>query len=161
MKIINMSKLAFWWILFVFFYTLFQPSSAAYNVVSFGAKPDGKSDSTRPFLQAWNLACKSTRPVTVYVPRGRFLIRPISFNGPCKSRITFEIYGTIVATSSYNSLGSSGFWILFYKVNRLNVYGGTFDAKGAAYWACRKAGKSCPTATRVRIYVLDHNFYNL
>ncbi|KAJ4723883.1 polygalacturonase-like [Melia azedarach] len=27
--------------------------------------------------------------------------------------------------------------------------GGTFDAKGAGYWACRKAGKSCPPPTRV------------
>ncbi|KAL5781049.1 hypothetical protein ACOSP7_006078 [Xanthoceras sorbifolium] len=146
-----MSKLTFCWILFVSFHSLFQASSAAYNVMSFGAKPDGKTYSTRPFLQTWNLACMSTRPAattTVYVPRGRFLIRPISFNGPCKNRITFQIDGTIVAPSSYNSLGNTEFWILFYKVNRLNVYGGTFDAKGADYWACRKSGKSCPSPTR-------------
>ncbi|KAK3008215.1 hypothetical protein RJ639_015033, partial [Escallonia herrerae] len=32
-------------------------TSAAYNVVSFGAKPDGQSDSTLPFLRAWMAAC--------------------------------------------------------------------------------------------------------
>ncbi|KAJ4723882.1 putative Polygalacturonase [Melia azedarach] len=137
-------------LLFVSFITLFQSSNATdnINVISFGAKPDGETDSTTPFLQAWASVCNSSNPATVYVPRGRFLIKSISFNGPCRSRIVFQIDGTIVAPSSYSSLGNSGFWILFYKVDGLSLQGGTFDATGADYWACRKAGKDCPPPTR-------------
>ncbi|KAG2326160.1 hypothetical protein Bca52824_008888 [Brassica carinata] len=31
-----------------------------------------------------------------------------------------------------------------YLVNRILVYGGTIDAKGAGYWSCRKKGGHCP-----------------
>ncbi|GAY67539.1 hypothetical protein CUMW_257300 [Citrus unshiu] len=144
-----MAKLAVSCILFIFFInTLFQSASAAYNVINFGAKPDGKSDATQAFLRAWSSACYSNSPATLHVPRGLFLVKSISFNGPCRHRIVFQIDGTIIAPSSYWSLGNSGFWILFYKVNRLSIHGGTIDATGAGYWACRKSGKSCPPPTR-------------
>ncbi|KAH9726630.1 Pectin lyase-like superfamily protein [Citrus sinensis] len=144
-----MAKLAVSCILFIFFInTLFQSASAAYNVINFGAKPDGKSDDTQAFLRAWSSACYSNSPATLHVPRGLFLVKSISFNGPCRHRIVFQIDGTIIAPSSYWSLGNSGFWILFYKVNRLSIHGGTIDATGAGYWACRKSGKSCPPPTR-------------
>ncbi|KAL0368715.1 UNVERIFIED_CONTAM: Polygalacturonase [Sesamum calycinum] len=51
-----------------------SPSLSAtptYNVQSFGAKPDGKSDCTKAFLSAWGAACAATAPATIYVPRGR------------------------------------------------------------------------------------------
>ncbi|KAK9205537.1 hypothetical protein WN943_015805 [Citrus x changshan-huyou] len=102
-----MAKLAVSCILFIFFInTLFQSASAAYNVINFGAKPDGKSDATQAFLRAWSSACYSNSPATLHVPRGLFL------------------------------------------VNRLSIHGGTIDATGAGYWACRKSGKSCPPPTR-------------
>lgn len=146
----NMAKLAVSCILFIFFInTLFQSGSAAYNVINFGAKPDGKTDATQAFLRAWSSACYANSPATLHVPRGLFLVKSISFNGPCRHRIVFHIDGTIIAPSSYWSLGNSGFWILFYKVNRLSIHGGTIDATGAGYWACRKSGKSCPPPTRV------------
>lgn len=130
--------------------TFFHSSSAAYNVVSFGAKPDGKTDSTLPFLRAWSAACSSTRPATIYVPRGNFLIRAVVFGGPCKSRIVFRIDGTLLAPSNYWNLGNSGYWILFSKVVRVSIYGGTIDAREAGFWACRRTRKSCPVGERVR-----------
>ena len=121
-----------------------------YNVVKFGAKPDGRTDSTKAFLGAWQAACRSAASVTVTVPRGSFLLKPVEFRGPCRSKITFQIYGTIVAPSDYRGLGNSGYWILFVKVNRISINGGTLDARGASFWACRKSGKSCPAGARVR-----------
>nr|GMC87354.1 polygalacturonase-like [Ipomoea batatas] len=123
-------------------------TSAAYNVVSYGARGDGKTDSTAAFRRAWVAACGSTRPASVYVPRGYFLIRPVSFNGPCRSRMEFRVDGTIVAPDNIYAIGNSQFWILFYKVNRLSVYGGTIDAKGHGFWACRKNGRNCPGGAR-------------
>ncbi|CAN7063254.1 unnamed protein product [Brassica rapa subsp. trilocularis] len=123
-------------------------AASNYNVVNFGAKPDGRTDSTKAFLSAWKAACRSAASVTVTVPRGSFLLKPVEFRGPCRSRITFLIDGTIVAPSDYRGLGNSGYWILFVEVNRISINGGTLDARGASFWACRKSGKSCPGGAR-------------
>ncbi|KAJ0034326.1 hypothetical protein Pint_26370 [Pistacia integerrima] len=153
-----MSKLSISCTFFIIsFITLFQSSIEAYNVISFGAKPDGQTDSTQAFTNAWEAACKSTMPATINVPKGRFLIKPMFFNGTCNNKIVFQINGTIVAPSSYSALGDSGFWIMFYKVSGLIIRGGTFDAKGAAYWACRKSGKSCPPLPRSLTFMESSN----
>lgn len=125
--------------------SIFQPSNAAtYNVISFGAKADGKTESTMPFLKAWASACNSAaKSSMIYVPKGKFLIKGIVFKGPCKNQITFRIDGTLVAPSDYRGLGNSKNWILFSKVNRVSVVGGTLDANGGSYWACKNSGKSC------------------
>ncbi|KAL5851119.1 hypothetical protein ACOSQ3_006237 [Xanthoceras sorbifolium] len=132
-------------LLFTFF---IESSNAAYNVNTYGAKPDGKTDSTQSFLKAWTLACNAAQASTVLIPKGRYLIKAAVFRGPCMNRITFQIDGTIVAPTDYRALGNSGYWILFIKVDRLTVYGGTLDANGAAFWACRKSGNNCPVGAR-------------
>lgn len=124
-------------------------SSASYNVINFGAKPDGKTESTQSFLGAWATACRSARPATVYVPKGRYLLKEVVFNGPCKSRIAVRIDGTLVAPTDYRELGNSGYWIVFRNVDGISVVGGKIDAKGAGFWACRNSGKSCPVGARV------------
>ncbi|XP_059630208.1 polygalacturonase-like [Cornus florida] len=118
------------------------------NVLSFGARPDGQSDSTQAFLKAWAAACGSVKAVTMYVPRGRFLLKAAVFRGPCKNKINVRIDGTLVAPSDYRALGNSGYWMLFIQVNRVDIVGGTLDAKGAAFWACRTSGKNCPVGAR-------------
>nr|GMC80774.1 polygalacturonase-like [Ipomoea batatas] len=123
-------------------------SSISYNVINFGAKPDGKTESTQSFLGAWASACRSPRPATVYVPKGRYLLKQLVFNGPCKNRISVRIDGTLVAPTDYRALGNSGYWILFSKVDGISVVGGKIDAKGAGFWACRNSGKSCPVGAR-------------
>ncbi|KAL4631854.1 hypothetical protein ACB092_04G007600 [Castanea dentata] len=145
-----MAKLTFSSVfLFLFFISFFvQSSNADYNVISFGAKPDGKTEATQAFLKAWQSACNSAIASTIYIPKGRFLLKATVFRGPCKNRITVKIDGTLVAPTDYRALGNSGYWILFIKVDRVAVYGGTLDAKGAGFWACRNSGKSCPVGAR-------------
>ncbi|PKI78131.1 hypothetical protein CRG98_001459 [Punica granatum] len=121
---------------------------ADYNVLSYGAKPDGTTDSTKAFLKAWVAACSSTRAATIYVPKGRFLLKAVEFRGPCKSRIIVRVDGTLVAPSNYRELGNSGYWILFIKVNNIMYLGGSLDARGAGFWACRKSGNNCPPGAR-------------
>ncbi|XP_052176185.1 polygalacturonase-like [Diospyros lotus] len=123
-------------------------SSPTYNVQSFGAKAGGVSDSTPAFLKAWAAACGSVQSATIYVPVGMFLLGPVEFRGPCKNNINFQVDGTVVAPSDYLKLGSSGNWILFVQVNGMTLAGGTFDGKGAGFWACRTSGKSCPVGAR-------------
>ncbi|ESW12798.1 hypothetical protein PHAVU_008G143500 [Phaseolus vulgaris] len=122
--------------------------TSRYNVVKFGAKADGKTDSTEPFMKAWESACGNLSPATIYVPKGRYLLRNTNFRGPCKRKVTFLIDGTLVAPEDYTALGNSGFWILFNHVENLVVSGGKLDGKGAAFWNCRRSGKSCPAGAR-------------
>ncbi|KAK6930416.1 Glycoside hydrolase, family 28 [Dillenia turbinata] len=145
------------YVIFLHLVTLVQSSNAVYNVVSYGAKSDGKTDSTKAFLKAWASACASVKSSTLYVPRGTFLMKAVVFKGPCKNKITVQIDGSIVAPSEYRALGTSGFWILFFKVDRVSVYGGTLDAKGAAFWACRTSGKSCPPGARSITFMSSTN----
>ncbi|KAK4804037.1 hypothetical protein SAY86_003854 [Trapa natans] len=126
-------------------FALVQQSSAVYNVVNYGAKPDGRTNSTLAFSRAWTAACSSLVPATLYVPKGIFMVGAITFRGPCRSRIMFQLTGTLIASSNYWSLGNSEDWILFHYVNRISIYGGgTVNAQGTTYWSCRMAGKSCP-----------------
>ncbi|CAI0421676.1 unnamed protein product [Linum tenue] len=114
-----------------------------YSVSSYGAKPDDKTDSTNAFLTAWNKACSSPSPSTVYVPAGRFYLKNVAFQGPCKTKsIMFRIDGTLVAPSDYSVIAKVGNWILFRHVNGVIVSGGTLDGQGASLWSCKAAGKS-------------------
>ncbi|KAL6614883.1 hypothetical protein ACP70R_037153 [Stipagrostis hirtigluma subsp. patula] len=119
-----------------------------YDVVDFGAKPDGRTDSSAAFAAAWFAACRSPEPAAVYVPKGHFLLRHAAFTGPCFGRMTVRIDGTLVAPSGYTGRGSTGGrdeWIVFDHVDGLTVSGGTVDGRGEALWACKAAGHGgCP-----------------
>ncbi|KAJ1687988.1 hypothetical protein LUZ63_019378 [Rhynchospora breviuscula] len=121
---------------------------AVYDIVDFGAKSDGQTDSANALLSAWNAACQSTSPATIYVPNGKFLVGHVTFMGPCaNNKINVQTYGTFVAPSNYANFGSAGEWIVFDKVVGLSVYGGTFDGSGSGLWACKASGGSCPDGT--------------
>ncbi|KAI4356166.1 hypothetical protein L6164_000209 [Bauhinia variegata] len=132
----------------LFFFSI-SPAMAApmtYNVVSFGAKPGGDTDSTRAFLAAWARACSSTGPATIYVPLGRFLVGSVVFRGPCKNNaITVRVDGTLLAPSDYRVIGNAGIWLMFDHVDGVSFYGGVLDGQGAGLWACKKSGRSCPS----------------
>ncbi|KAK1318344.1 hypothetical protein QJS10_CPB04g01987 [Acorus calamus] len=123
----------------------------AYNVLDFGAKADGKTDSTKAFLAAWSAACSSTSPATVHVPSGRFLLNRVAFKGPCKNnKINFRMFGTLVAPS-YTVIGTTNQWILFNQVDGLSINGGILDGQGTRLWACKLARKNCPMGTKKSI----------
>ncbi|EOA39331.1 hypothetical protein CARUB_v10012375mg [Capsella rubella] len=134
--------------LLITFISVSSSASNAFNVVSFGAKPDGVTDSTAAFLKAWQGACVSAASATVVVPKGTFLLKAITFGGPCKSKITFQVSGTVVAPADYRAFGNSGYWILFNKVSKMSLVGGTFDARANGFWSCRNSGQNCPPGVR-------------
>jgi polygalacturonase len=136
----------------VFFYSsvVILAAPVTYDVVSLGAKPDGKTDSTRAFLAAWTKACASVSAASIYVPAGRFYLRQVAFNGPCRSKAIFiRIDGTLVAPSDYRVLGNADNWLGFSQVNRVTLSGGILDGQGASLWACKASGKSCPSGATV------------
>ncbi|CAN1156168.1 unnamed protein product [Linum perenne] len=126
-------------------------TTAQYSVTTYGAKPDGRTDSTRAFLAAWNKACASATPSTVYVPAGRFSLRNLVFQGPCKTTsILLRIDGTLVAPSDYSVIAYVGKWIMFHNVDGVTISGGTLDGQGSSLWSCKASGKSCPAGARVQ-----------
>ena len=136
--------------LFSIFFVSALAAPTTYNVVSLGAKADGKSDSTQAFLSAWKFACASVKPATIYVPAGSFYLRQVAFSGPCKNNaIIISIDGTLVAPSDYKVIGNSGNWLLFEHVNGVTISGGILDGQGTGLWACKASGKGCPKGATV------------
>ncbi|KAL0559091.1 hypothetical protein IC582_003681 [Cucumis melo] len=122
--------------------------TSSYNVVNFGGKGDGTTDSTQAFQMAWANACASTEKVTIYVPRGRYYIKNVTFSGPCNNKgIIFRIDGTLEAPSDFVVIGNSEAWILFRHVDGITILGGNLDGHGAALWACKNSSYNtlCPT----------------
>lgn len=124
---------------------------ATYNVVNFGAKSDGKTDSTKAFLNAWSKACASTNPASIYVPQGKFLLKSVTFNGKCNNKgISITIDGTLVAPSDYSVTGSAGTWLEFERVDGVSIRGGVLDGQGTALWDCKNSGRgNCPSGATV------------
>lgn len=147
--------------LILFFSILFDLCIAndvmLHNVVNFGAKPNGKIDSSNAFLTAWDLACGSTKPSTIYVPRGNFLVKQVHFRGKCNnSEIIFRIDGTLVAPFDYNVIGNEKNWIFFQGVDGVSIVGGSLDGQGSGLWTCKASEKNCPSGATVcvKLYTL-------
>ncbi|KAK8999081.1 hypothetical protein V6N11_070259 [Hibiscus sabdariffa] len=131
-----------------------------FNVLNFGANPNGRTDSTDGFLKAWNAACGSADSSFIYVPKGRYLVGSLEFKGKCRSpEIIIRIDGSIVAPLDYGVLGKSANWFSFEGVTGVSITGaGAFDAKGPSLWACKAShSNSCPTGATVCFFF--HFFY--
>ncbi|XP_044500305.1 polygalacturonase-like [Mangifera indica] len=136
------------------------PSSAAtrYNVLSFGAKGNGVTDSTQAFNETWAAACGSAESAIIYVPKGRYLLGSINFQGDCKnSDITLRIDGTLVAPADYRVLGQADSWLSFKGVSGVSVIGGALDAMGTALWNCKAKGSNCPNGATTLSFSNSNN----
>ncbi|KAM3702180.1 hypothetical protein ACB094_04G005900 [Castanea mollissima] len=140
------------------FISIVLATPMTYNVVSLGAKADGKMDSTRAFVSAWTKACASVKPAIIYVPAGRFYLRQVVFSGPCKNNaIIMRIVGTLVAPSDYRVLGNTGKWLVFEHVDGVTISGGVLDGQGTGLWACKASGKSCPSGASTLQFFNSNN----
>ncbi|OAY60132.1 polygalacturonase [Manihot esculenta] len=150
-------------VIFMFFvsFALHINSSFArstFNVLSYGAKPNGATDSTKAFLDAWAAACSSVGSTMIYVPNGRYLLGPIIFRGACKSSdITIRIDGTLVAPGDYHILGQAANWLSFEGVAGVSIVGGALDAKGSPLWACKAKGSNCPNGATTLSFTNSNN----
>ncbi|KAJ8431819.1 hypothetical protein Cgig2_027564 [Carnegiea gigantea] len=113
---------------------------SSFNVLDYGAIGDGKKDDTEAFSKAWAKVCGATgyKPSLLVPGDKTFLLKPISFKGPCKSKsIHFQINGSLVAPNSLDAWGSAcqSAWISFERVDNLVLYGqGKIDGRGSIWW---------------------------
>ncbi|KAJ8899228.1 hypothetical protein K2173_012404 [Erythroxylum novogranatense] len=142
------------------------------NADRFGAKANRRKDDNEGFLNTWNKACSSEGDVAIVVPRSTYTLKPITFSGPCKSNITFQIYGTIKAPADIGDYEHRNQWIEFLNLESFRVEGGgTIDGNGKIWWreTCKiKKSQPCissaPTAMTFRecknFEVVNLNFIN-
>ncbi|XP_042514364.1 polygalacturonase [Macadamia integrifolia] len=123
------------------------------NVDDYGAKGDGRDD-TEAFKKAWKVACSSSSGVLVVPQNKNYLLKPITFSGPCKSDLTMMVYGTIEASDNRADYESDPqHWLVFENIQNLIVEGGgTINGNGNIWWqnSCKVNKnlpcKSAPTA---------------
>ncbi|XP_062184784.1 polygalacturonase At1g48100-like isoform X2 [Phragmites australis] len=74
-----------------------------FNVLSFGAAADGVTDDSEALVAAWQVACRVPH-ATVLLPLGhRFLVSPVTLQGPCNTKLALQIDGTMLAPPEMGS----------------------------------------------------------
>ncbi|KAK4755670.1 hypothetical protein SAY87_009428 [Trapa incisa] len=122
---------------------LFEAKAQAikqYNVNDFGAIPDGHTDNSKAFVNAFKGACQYHGHSRVVVPRGTYLVKLAEFNGPCRGPIDFFLTGNVKAAPGPRE---GGYWFRFGYIDRLTVSGkGTFDGQGQTAWSSNECSKN-------------------
>ncbi|KAB2599345.1 exopolygalacturonase-like [Pyrus ussuriensis x Pyrus communis] len=107
-----------------------DPDEKIFNVVDFGAKPDGNHDASM------HVRITLTGDPRVLIPPGTYKSGPAAFQGPCTSAkpIVVQVLGTIKGLNDL-SLYEEPYWFLFEKVEGLVITGnGVFDGQGSSAW---------------------------
>ncbi|KAF8043432.1 hypothetical protein BT93_A1692 [Corymbia citriodora subsp. variegata] len=153
-----------WTFLFLLLLVLSRASSSTsftlFDVLDFGADPTGAADSTQAFSDAWMSACsRGGFFAAVVVRSGRYLLEPVRFRGPCKSRhVSVRMGGaTLVGPPDYRVLGGSSSWLNFDGVSNTSVHGGVLDANGSSLWACKDSGRDCPNGATTLSFTNSNN----
>ncbi|XP_010547006.2 PREDICTED: exopolygalacturonase-like [Tarenaya hassleriana] len=129
-----------------------------FDVTDYGATRNSETESSSAFLEAWDEACNhDDNETTFYVPEGRFLLGPITFNGPCraKSAIKIELVGDLVALAGLEEFPTSE-WIDFRQLNGIIIYGQTtIDGQGEGEaWkqkSCKKSAQCDRLITSLKL----------
>ncbi|XP_072093163.1 polygalacturonase At1g48100 isoform X2 [Arachis hypogaea] len=112
-------------------------STNTFDIMSFGAKGNGISDDSQALVVAWRSACK-VGGATVLVPsKLKFLLKPLTLQGPCMPDLTLQIDGTLVAPEEASSWPKSSLyqWINFKWLQNFTLKGsGTLDGQGSNWW---------------------------
>ncbi|XP_022138171.1 exopolygalacturonase-like [Momordica charantia] len=127
-------------------------NEVVFNVLNYGAKADGKTDSSMNLIRTWVAACHSKGAARVVIPSGTFFINQVVFAGPCTclSPIIVQIDAVLKGGTDLSEFVSDE-WILFEKINGLIVTGrGTLDGQGGSVWKYNDCGMN-PDCTKLAV----------
>ncbi|XP_024402435.1 polygalacturonase At1g48100 isoform X2 [Physcomitrium patens] len=129
-----------------------------YDVMAFNAVGDGITDDTKA---TWRAACQSESSVMVVPAYYVFVVGQITFKGPCKHNLTFQIEGVIIPPTDlavWNKLSNKVQWIGFYKQVGMMLRGsGAINGLGEVWWSqpCKAADhgrQRCASPTALKFY---------
>ncbi|OWM76086.1 hypothetical protein CDL15_Pgr009732 [Punica granatum] len=109
-----------------------------FDVLSYGAKGDGESDDSKALVAAWKVACKVPSSTLRIPPELKFLIKPVTLQGPCASDLVLLIDGTLLAPPKVGSWPKSSWfqWLNFKWVQNFTIRGtGMVDGQGSNWWS--------------------------
>ncbi|OWM70884.1 hypothetical protein CDL15_Pgr014557 [Punica granatum] len=105
-----------------------------FDVTKYGAKADGKSNIDKALMSVWKLACASTSPSKIVIPKGTFLLGEVKIQGPCKAPVEIQVQGTVKAPADPSSFKTDG-WLTFNHIDKFTLSGGgVFDGQGKIAW---------------------------
>ncbi|CAM8891059.1 unnamed protein product [Rhodiola kirilowii] len=136
-----------------------QAQGGVFDITKYGAKLNG--DVTKALTSAWKEACASTTPSKVVVPKGKFILGLIKFDGPCKAPIELNVQGTLQAPSDLAAFNGSDGWVVFGHIDHFTMSGnGVFDGQGHIAWAkndCHKNTKCARLPYNIRFNFLTNS----
>ncbi|KAJ0079433.1 hypothetical protein Patl1_24271 [Pistacia atlantica] len=127
-----------------------------FDVTKEGAKIG--ADINQALTRSWNKACASTIPSKVFIPKGIFLLSPVTFEGPCKAAIEVAVQGTLKALTD-SKVTKDGSWITFQRIQHFTLSGGgTFDGQGASAWGTCGENFCKQLPINIRFDFITHGF---
>ncbi|KAL8159194.1 hypothetical protein V2J09_000731 [Rumex salicifolius] len=160
---INYSLPIFIFTLSTFLLESFSTSQEVFNVDDFGAKGDGMSDSTKAFEAAWEAMCGAEGPSEMFVPKGRYLVQPMTLTGKCRCPSpTVRIDGWLLGPTNYVVISKAGRWIVFEGVDNLVIQGGTLVGRGKYLFQCKTTSEGdpkCPAGGKMLIISKSNNVW--
>ncbi|OMO66468.1 Glycoside hydrolase, family 28, partial [Corchorus capsularis] len=112
------------------------PDFKAFNVIDYGAKPDGTTNNAFSFIKTFNEACHFNGNAMMVIPDGKFLVGSVFFKGPCMnpSPLIILVNGYVLATPTLAGYLEVD-WFNFQSINGLILTGhGTFHGQGPTVW---------------------------
>jgi len=115
------------------------------DVAKYGGRPGG--DIAGALSKAWNEACVSPAANNkVVIPKGDYLMGPITLAGPCKGPIKLDVAGNVKAPADPADFHGRDALLTINYVDRLTVAGvlggGVFDGQGQMAWKMNNCDKN-------------------
>ncbi|KAJ4721183.1 putative Pectin lyase-like superfamily protein [Melia azedarach] len=129
-----------------------------FNVKDFGARADGIADDSKAFESAWREACNWNGNSKVLVPLGKYLVKFVVFQGPCKAPLSFQLDGFVQAPPGLSKLENKESWITFQYLRNFTLTGkGTFHGQGQTAWPENQCHKNsdCKLPISIRFSFLN------
>ena len=136
-----------------------QIPNRLFNIQSYGAKPDGKTDDTDAFRNAMQ-ACEKAGGGTIEVPNGRYLTGPLDLQSHTNLHLSSGAMILFTYRKEAYALANGGYHplLLARNISDIAITGkGTMDGEGAPWWkAFLEAKKKGVPMRRPSMVVFDH-----